>query len=61
MINLAWVMLRLRWQEDLFGGDSVTLLLIKVWCLAKEIKSTGVDLEISLAEVVELMSEIKKC
>lgn len=41
-------------------GDSVTLFLIKVWCLAKEIKATGVDLEVSLAEVVEPMNELKK-
>lgn len=42
-------------------GDSVTLFFIKMWCLAKEIKATGVDLEVSLGEVIEPMSEFKKC
>lgn len=42
-------------------GDSVTLLLIKVWYVAKEIKSTGVDLEVSLTEVAEPMSKLTKC
>ena len=42
-------------------GDSVTLLLIKMWCLAKEIKAAGVDLEVSLSNVVEPVSEFKNC
>ena len=42
-------------------GDSVTLLLIKVWCLAKGITATGVDLGVSFAEVVESMSKLEKC
>lgn len=37
-------------------GDSVTLLLRKFWCSAKEIQATGVDLEVNLAEVVEPMN-----
>lgn len=42
-------------------GNSVTLLLVKMWCLAKEIKATGVDLEVSLANMVEPVSELKNC
>lgn len=42
-------------------GNSVTLLLIKMWCLAKEIKATGIDLEVSLANMVEPVSELKNC
>lgn len=42
-------------------GDSVTLLPIKVWCLATGIKARALALEISLAEVVESMNEPKKC
>lgn len=49
--------MRLKWGY--IRGDSVTLLLIKMWCLAKEIKATGVDLEVSLANVVEPVSEFK--
>lgn len=30
-----------------------------MWCLAKEIKATGIDLEVSLANVVEPVSEFK--
>lgn len=37
-------------------GDSVTLLLIKLWCWAQEIQATGVDVEVNLAEVVEPMN-----
>lgn len=42
-------------------GEILLLLLIKVWCLAKEVKAAGGDLEVSFAEVVESVCELKKC